>query len=226
MASLIARFRPNSFDRIKLACLSNASGCLLGVASRRKLVYRMRAERSGTRPSREMALFKANIKQNIASKLTGGVAIAVVAFGLAGCQSMEIDKPSDTINQGYVADEAALAATPVGSSREQVLLSLGTPSTINTLENNEVFYYISQTRKRSVAFQKPKLVDQRVLAIYFGPDGTVTNIANYGLKDGKVFDFIKRVTPTGGKDMTFIGQILSGLGRGGAPSMKDSGDLF
>ena len=107
-------------------------------------------------------------------------------------------------------------------------LSLGTPSTINTLDGNEVFYYISQTRKRSVAFQKAKLVDQRVLAIYFAPDGTVSNLANYGLKDGKVFDFVRRVTPTGGKDLTFIQQILSGLGRGGAPNLgKDNkGDLF
>ncbi len=173
-----------------------------------------------------MALFTANIKQNIASQLVAGVALVTISIGLAGCQSMDIAKPSETINQGYVIDEAALAATPVGSSREQVLLSLGTPSTINTLENNEVFYYISQTRKRSVAFQKARLTDQRVLAIYFGPDGTIANIANYGLQDGKVFDFIKRVTPTGGKDMTFIGQVLSGIGRGGAPSVKDNGDLF
>ena len=185
----------------------------------------MRAERPGTRLLREMALFRANIKQNIASKFVAGVALACLGVGLAGCQSFEIDKPNDTINQGYVVDDAALSATPVGSSREQVLLSLGTPSTINTLENNEVFYYISQTRKRSVAFQKAKLVDQRVLAIYFGPDGTVANIANYGLKDGKVFDFIKRVTPTGGKDMTFIGQILSGLGRKSAPT-PSNGDIF
>ncbi len=174
-----------------------------------------------------MALFKANIKRNIASQAVNGLLLAAITLSFVGCQSFEIDKPSQTINQGYVIDEQALAATPVGSSREQVLLSLGTPSTINTLENNEVFYYISQTRRRSLAFQKAKLVDQRVLAIYFGTDGTVANIANYGLKDGKVFDFVKRVTPTGGKDMTFIGQVLSGLGRGGAPSLNTgNGDLY
>ncbi len=77
------------------------------------------------------------------------------------------------------------------------------------------------------SYSGSKLVDQRVLAIYFGPDGTVANIANYGLKDGKVFDFIKRVTPTGGKDLTFIGQVLSGLGRGGVPSTKQgNGDIY
>ena len=38
----------------------------------------------------------------------------------------------------------------------------------------------------------------------------MTQIANYGLQDGKVFDFVSRTTPTGGKDETFIGQMLSG----------------
>ena len=40
---------------------------------------------------------------------------------------------------------AAIDQVPVGSSREQVLLALGTPSTTATFDN-EVFYYISQTR--------------------------------------------------------------------------------
>lgn len=160
-------------------------------------------------------------------KILAPAAMLTVAGVLAGCQNMKIDAPSDLVQQGYVADEASIAAVPIGSSREQVILSLGSPSTINTIDGSEIFYYISQTRKRSVAFQKLKVVDQRVLAIYFGTDGTVANIANYGLKDGKVFDFIKRVTPTGGKDMTFIGQILSGLGRGGTPSLGDNkGDVY
>lgn len=136
---------------------------------------------------------------------------------LAGCQTGAVLPASETIQQGYVIDQQSLAATPVGSSREQVLLSLGTPSTINNLDGNEVFYYISQTRKRSIAFQKAKLVDQRVMAVYFAEDGTVSNIANYGLKDGKVFDFIKRVTPTGGKDLTFLAQVLAGASKGGVP---------
>jgi outer membrane protein assembly factor BamE (lipoprotein component of BamABCDE complex) len=177
----------------------------------------MRAERVRYATYREMTLFNANFKRNISAQALVGLLIASSVLG--GCKSSEILSPSETIQQGYVIDEQALAAVPVGSSREQVLLSLGTPSTINTLDGSEVFYYISQTRKRSVAFQKAKLVDQRVMAVYFATDGTVSNIANYGLKDGKVFDFIKRVTPTGGKDLTFIGQVLSGVGKGGVPTL-------
>lgn len=123
--------------------------------------------------------------------------------------------PGETLTQGYVIDQAQIDQVPVGSSREQVILSLGSPSTTATFDN-EVFYYISQTRRRAVAFANPTLVDQRILAVYFGDDSRVTNIANYGKQDGKVFDFISRTTPTGGKDTTFIGQLLAGAG--GAPT--------
>ena len=40
-----------------------------------------------------------------------------------------------------------------------------------------------------------------------------TSIANYGMQDGKVFDFISRTTPTGGKDQNFLGQMLAGAGK-------------
>jgi outer membrane protein assembly factor BamE (lipoprotein component of BamABCDE complex) len=67
----------------------------------------------------------------------------------------------------------------------------------------------------------PKLVDQRILAVYFNKEGRVDNIANYGLKDGKVFDFISRTTPTGGKDQNFLGQMLSGVGNIGQSAAKN-----
>ena len=53
-----------------------------------------------------------------------------------------------------------------------------------------------------------------------------SSIANYGLKDGKVFDFISRTTPTGGKDQTFLGQMLAGAGIGGAVRRQHSRQLL
>ena len=131
------------------------------------------------------------------------------AVALAGCNTSSVLSAKETFKQGFVIDEETLALVPPGSSRDQVLLSLGTPMTTNVFDS-EVFYYISQTRVRSAQFLKPKLVDQRVLAIYFDEAETVERIADYGLKDGKVFDFVTRATPTGGKDQTFLAQIFSG----------------
>lgn len=137
----------------------------------------------------------------------GTVAAAALALCVAG--GTVTGCAEQTLHQGYVIDQDALKLVPVGSSREQVLLTLGTPSTTATF-GNEVFYYISQKRVRTLAFMKPRVVGQNVLAIYFDKDGTVQRIANYTLKDGHVFDLISRTTPTGGKEQTFLGQILSG----------------
>ena len=134
-----------------------------------------------------------------------GLLAGTVALG--GCSM------SETMRHGYQLNEESLALVPEGSSRDQVLLSLGTPSTtLKQDDGTETFYYISQTKRRSVAFTQARVVDQKVLAIYLGSDDTVDRIANYELQDGKVFDSIRRVTPTGGKDITFIGQLLGAAG--------------
>ena len=137
-------------------------------------------------------------------------ALASVAIGatllLGACNTSEV------LNQGYIVDEQTVALVPVGSSREQVLLALGSPSTTATFDN-EVFYYISQKRVRPVAFMQPHIVDQRVLAVYFNNTGTVDRLANYGLQNGQLFDFISRTTPTGGKDQNFLSQIINGASK-------------
>ncbi|MEK1887210.1 MAG: outer membrane protein assembly factor BamE [Phyllobacterium sp.] len=145
----------------------------------------------------------------------------ILAAGITGCNTAALNlDPSETLTQGYVLDQKALEFVPVGSSREQVILSLGSPSTTATFDN-EVFYYISQKRQRSVAFMMPRVTDRRILAVYFDKDGKVSSISNYGLQDGKVFDFISRTTPTGGKDLSFLGQMLQGVSK--TPSIPNAG---
>ena len=143
-------------------------------------------------------------------------ALAVAGGVLAACNTANVLDMSETFKQGYVVDEQTLALVPPGSSRDQVLLALGTPTTTNVFDN-EVFYYISQTRERRAQFLKPRLVDQRVLAVYFDGEQTVERIADYGLQDGKVFDFVTRTTPTGGREQTFLNQILTGTLGGPSP---------
>jgi outer membrane protein assembly factor BamE (lipoprotein component of BamABCDE complex) len=60
---------------------------------------------------------------------------------------------------------------------------------------------------------KPTEVDRQVMAVYFAPTGTVERVANYGMKDGKVFDFVSRTTPApGGKDDGMLKQLFRNLG--------------
>ena len=122
---------------------------------------------------------------------------------LAGCVEQKV------YNNGPVISQDQLDLIPVGSSQEQVLLALGSPSTTGQF-GSEVYYYISQKRARTYEFEKLKLIDQRVLSVYFDEEQTVSRIANYGVQDGKVFDFVSRTTPTGGEDFSFLKQVLTG----------------
>ena len=129
----------------------------------------------------------------------------------------------NTYTHGYVVTKETLDQVPVGSSKEQVILTLGSPSATGRV-GNETYYYISQTREQDFAFMRPEVVDQRVLAVYFDDEARVREIANYGLQDGQVFDFISRKTRTGGSDYGFLTQVLRGAGNldpggaGGSPN--------
>lgn len=138
--------------------------------------------------------------------LTRTAAIAgVIALGLAtgGCLTK-------TYERGYMIPEGALEQVPVGASQEQVLVVLGTPSTVATV-SGEVFYYISQ-RTEQTSFLPQKVVDQRVIAVYFDKNRRVERLAHYGLKDGKVFDFISRTTPAGGQELSYITYLFKIIG--------------
>jgi outer membrane protein assembly factor BamE (lipoprotein component of BamABCDE complex) len=85
---------------------------------------------------------------------------------------------------------------------------MGTPSTVATV-SGEAFYYISQTATRAASFMPTSITDQRVVAIYFDRDRRVQRVANYGIKDGKLFDFVSRTTPTAGSDASLLKQLFS-----------------
>jgi outer membrane protein assembly factor BamE (lipoprotein component of BamABCDE complex) len=136
--------------------------------------------------------------------LVAWLAIAALALPLGGCSGTSF---SQVYQRGYVLPEGALEQVPMGASQEQVLIVLGTPSTVATV-SGEVFYYISQRGVQSAAFLPQKVTDQRVIAVYFDNNRRVERLANYGLKDGKVFDFISRTTPTSGQELSYLGAIF------------------
>jgi outer membrane protein assembly factor BamE (lipoprotein component of BamABCDE complex) len=139
------------------------------------------------------------LPRRLTMRLRGFRAAAVVALvcaALAGCTGEQFQK-------GYILPPNALEQIPIGASQDQVLIVMGTPSTVATL-NGEVFYYISQRSERKVAFMNQQVVDQRVIAIYFDKNRQVQRLANYGLQDGKIFDFISRTTPTSGQELSYL----------------------
>ncbi len=125
---------------------------------------------------------------------------------IAGCSD-------NLIKHGQHFRATDLQQIQPGMSKDQVRLSLGTPSTKSASGAGEAYYYISSTSTQT-AFFKPEEVDRKVVAVYFNEIGSVDRVANYGLKDGKVFDFISRKTPApGASDEGIIQQLFRNLGK-------------
>jgi outer membrane protein assembly factor BamE (lipoprotein component of BamABCDE complex) len=148
----------------------------------------------------------------VGSENVGGRKAALrLSLALVGALALAACGTTETLQRGYVLPEGALEQVPVGATQEQVLIVLGTPSTVATV-NGEAFYYISQKAQRSAAFMPHEVVDQRVVAVYFDKERRVTRLANYGMKDGKVFDFLSQTTATGGQELSYLRNIFKNVG--------------
>jgi outer membrane protein assembly factor BamE (lipoprotein component of BamABCDE complex) len=138
------------------------------------------------------------------SGLRGLAAAALVGVALTAC--------SETITKhGHQFKENELAQVTPGMSQEQVKTVLGSPTTTAAVGTGSAFYYISSTQGQTV-FLTPKEKDRRVLAVYFGQMGSVDRVAQYGLKDGKVFDYVKNETPSHTKDEGMLKSLFRNLG--------------
>jgi len=137
-----------------------------------------------------------------AALLAGALCLATPLVGCLGYDG--------TINRGYTATDAGLNQVKPGMGAEQVLSTLGTPSTTSTV-GGDAWYYISQRIERKFRFQNPSVTDQRVVAVYFSKQKKVERIASYGLEDGQVVDILDRSTPTAGSEQNFLRQMLTGL---------------
>lgn len=139
----------------------------------------------------------------------GALAAMLAAVLATGC--------SPTVDiRGNLPDPEDVAQIKAGETkRDDVIRLLGNPSTAGTFEH-ETWYYIGQRTEQRLTMFKPTITDQRVLVVRFDKDGTVEELQQYGLKDGKPVDVVDRVTPTRGKDLTILQQLVGNVGRFGS----------
>jgi outer membrane protein assembly factor BamE (lipoprotein component of BamABCDE complex) len=139
--------------------------------------------------------------------LAPACAIAL-GVGLSGCIGYDGD-----FDRGYVVDQRTMEQIKIGAtSKPEALALMGTPSTTSTV-GGDAWYYIGQKMQRQLAFMPATMTDQHVIAIYFNKGGKVERIANYGMKDGQVFDFVSRTTPTGGSEPNFLANMFKNMFR-------------
>ncbi|MCC6008778.1 MAG: outer membrane protein assembly factor BamE [Rhodobacteraceae bacterium] len=113
---------------------------------------------------------------------------------------------------GYVpSDEALAAITPGRTTRAQVEEAVGRPSAAGVLRE-DAWYYVAST-VRHFTYNAPEVVDRQVVAISFASSGRVSNVERFTLQDGEVVALSRRVTDTSVRGVSFIGQLLRGIGR-------------
>lgn len=124
--------------------------------------------------------------------------------------------------RGYQPRGDDLAKIQVGMSKVDVAATLGSPSTTASIDiEGDSYYYIS-SKVEQKAFFDPVETERQVFAIRFDRSDQVASFANYGLEDGMVIDFSTRKTPTKGKELTILQQLLGNIGRFKGPGRTSS----
>ena len=141
--------------------------------------------------------------------------LCLACLGLAACVSTRAQ-------HGYVPErgETALEAEPGIDTKESVLARYGEPS-VRPAMFDDVWYYVSSA-SNSRAFYKTQTTRREVTAFAFDNGGRVFEVATFGLEEGRPVNIVSRTTPTRGKELSFLQQLLGGVGQvpglpGGGP---------
>lgn len=94
-------------------------------------------------------------------------------------------------------------------TRATVQQRFGSPSTTAVFDQT-AWYYVSSTQSR-VAFYTPHITDRRVMVVRFDGD-TVTGVEKFGLERGRMVNYSDDSTPTRGRELGIIEQLLGNVG--------------
>ncbi|HEY9219741.1 MAG TPA: outer membrane protein assembly factor BamE [Phenylobacterium sp.] len=128
-----------------------------------------------------------------------------------------------TSYRGFQAIETSPKDIQVGAdTKSTVRTKLGSPSATSTFDPN-LWFYIAEI-KQHVAFYRPHVTQREVVAISFNGDTeAVEKVDVVTLEQGKAIAFNGRETPTRGRELTILEQLLGTVGRGSMlPNQDDT----
>jgi outer membrane protein assembly factor BamE (lipoprotein component of BamABCDE complex) len=119
-----------------------------------------------------------------------------------------------TYHQGFQVVDVHPADLKVGEdTRSTVLSKLGSPTATSTFDK-DVWFYMSQFRTQT-SFYDPKTTRRDVTAVVFDHDTEqVKSVDNFTLQDGRVIAYNTHETPTRGREMTVLEQLIGSIGAG------------
>jgi outer membrane protein assembly factor BamE (lipoprotein component of BamABCDE complex) len=98
---------------------------------------------------------------------------------------------------------------------------LGTPSTVATFKK-ETWYYIGG-RVKNLSFFRPEFLERKVVVVKFNSAGIVASVEARDAPTNKDLKLVERETPTKGKELTVIQQLIGNVGRFATPEADSDG---
>ena len=98
---------------------------------------------------------------------------------------------------------------PGVDTRSTVQQRFGTPSTTAVFDQT-AWYYLSSVQEQ-VAFYSPETTERRVMVVRFNGD-TVSAVEKFGLERGRLVAYNDEVTPTRGRELGILEQLLGNVG--------------
>ena len=143
------------------------------------------------------------------------LALALLALSFSACTPVLAKRGN------IVADDDVKQITIGQSSREDVARILGTPTQMSTFDD-KIWYYIGEDTEKT-SFFTPEITDQKIVAIQFTPEGKVEKLSRGGLKYAEDITPNPTVTPSYGKEVSLVQQLLGNLGRPTVPKSNKVG---
>lgn len=134
-------------------------------------------------------------------------ALASVTLALCACAPQ-------VARQGFQPVDVQPTDIVVGTdTRDSVRARLGSPSAVSTFEPETVWFYVSQTTAK-YTFNLPQVTQRSVTQITFDETtGQVLAVQTLDLEDGQSIAYAERETPTRGRELTVLEQLLGTVGR-------------
>lgn len=144
-------------------------------------------------------------------KTTAQQRVRVLAMGMT---TLALAACAQTLTtHGQVIREAQLAELTIGhTTRDEVMVSLGTPSSRALFDDNKWIYVTTLTK--SEALRPNQLQERTVVTLTFDDTGILQNMDVRNQDDGRPVAISRRTTPTQGQSLGIIDQLLDNLGRG------------
>lgn len=137
------------------------------------------------------------------SLVAGGLSLGL-SLGLAACSPV-------VTTHGYAPPEERVGQIVPGvDTRGSVRRKIGRPGITGSF-TEDGWYYVSSTVERR-AFYAPEITDRRIIAVSFDERDRVTAVDKFALADGQYVDLETRTTPTFGRQLTVLQQILGNIG--------------